>query len=125
MAESAEPFGKPRRVSHLAPVPMFDPLLKAARDLVQTLEWFGREVEKAESLCTSMESVTAELLESKIAEDASRQIDAAVRSLRQRVEEARGYHARLGRLASELHGGDDDTFKLGRIGQIASGAASE
>lgn len=122
MAESAEVFGKPNRrgVNYLAPVPMFDPMLAAARELVKSLEWFGREVGKAEDLCTNMETVTAQMVESKIAEDAARHVDAAVKRLREKIMEARNYHDRLDGLAADLHGGEDETFKMPRVAGIGS-----
>lgn len=114
-----ETFGVPaksrRTVSHLAPVPMFDPMLAAARDTVQALTWFRREVTRAETMCTNMEQVVTEMLESKIAEDAAKHVQAAVFRLRDTTNKASNFCTRLENLTAELQGGTfeegEDTFQ--------------
>lgn len=102
--------GKP--VSHLAPVPMFDPMLQSARDMVQSLNWFRREIGHADNLCTNMEQVTEELLASKIAEDAAKHVQAAVAKLRANVTKVSGFCQRLELLTAELQGGMDTDFEM-------------
>lgn len=117
--KTVELFGAKRTVSHLAPVPMFDPMLASAREMVQSLNWFRREVTKGETLCTNMEQVLAEMLDSKIAEDAAHHVAASVQRLRDNMTKASNFCTRLENLTAELqgdHAESEEVFEMPNVG---------
>lgn len=104
MAEgnNVEPFGAKRAVSTYAPVPMFDPLLQSARDIVGALDWFKREIAKADMLCTNMESICVEMEQAKIAEFASKHVTQAVQRLRTQITRVSEFCQRMEALTADL-----------------------
>lgn len=114
----AEPFGAPsKKANALAPVPMFDPLLHSARQVVESVAWFRREVNRADQLCANMEQVVGEMVQAKIAEHATKQVELSVARLREQVTKAHQFCERMEGLTADLQGGDifDAEFKMPRM----------
>lgn len=122
MSESGEaPFGAPTKavakaaVSHLAPVPLFNPMLSAARALVQDVNWLKGEIAKIDTVCTNMEQICGEFTQSKTMENAAKHMEASVQRLRQQVTKVSDFCVRMEGVTAELHGGvDDDDFEMPR-----------
>lgn len=125
------PFGARRGDTKIfARVPMFDQMLQASRDLVGTLGWLREEVDKADTLCTSLEGICAQMEQSKVLETASRHTTLAVARLRTQVTRINEWCSQLELLTTELHvrdeAGEEDmkmprVFSLPVVGRDAKG----
>lgn len=104
--EGAAVFGAPTKpkatVSHLAPVPMFRPMLAAARDLVQGVNQFRAEIARADGLCTNMENICRELTESRIMPEASKHLEASVQRFRSQVTKVSEFCVRMEGVTADL-----------------------
>lgn len=127
--ESVAPFGAPAPkgtavaavVSHLAPVPMFNPMLNAARDMVQGVNAFRAEIARADELCTNMEKLAQELTESSIMPNVAKHMEASVQRFRSQVTKVSDFCVRMEGVTADLHGGMDEDFKLPKSFQQARG----
>ena len=100
MADIDEPFGVPTK--HKAPVPAFDPLLDAARGVAQSVAWLRREVNRAMMMVENMHGVAKEMLDSKLAPDATKHVEAQVGILHTQIDRLNDFCLRLEGLSAEL-----------------------
>ena len=119
-----EPFGAKREVTNFSPVPKFKPLLQASRDMVTVVSWMRQEVDRADLMCASMESIVEQMKANKMLEQVSQHTNLAVSRVRLQVTKADEWCRELEDLTADLHqepaSVEEGEFKMPKVLQIGS-----